>query len=79
MKVGNFTLTVDLGTVTIEALQSITFKVGKSKVTMTQTGIALEGLMLSHEATVQHDIKAVLTNVQGSGMATVKGGVVMIN
>jgi type VI secretion system secreted protein VgrG len=79
VKTGNFTLTVDLGTVTIEALQSITFKVGKSKVTMTQTGIALEGLMLSHEATVQHDIKAVLTNVQGSGMATVKGGVVMIN
>jgi type VI secretion system secreted protein VgrG len=79
VKTGNISIKVDLGTVTIEALQSITFKVGKSKVTMTQTGIAVEGVMLSHEASVQQDIKAPITNVSGTGMATVKGGVVMIN
>jgi type VI secretion system secreted protein VgrG len=76
---GNFSLTVDLGTVTIEALQSITFKVGKSKVTMTQTGIAVEGIMLSHEGSVQFSAKAPMVQINGDATTQVKGGVVMIN
>jgi type VI secretion system secreted protein VgrG len=76
---GNFSLTVDSGTVTIEAMQSITFKVGKSKVTMTQTGIAVEGIMLSHEGSVQFSAKAPMVQISGEATTQVKGGVVMIN
>jgi type VI secretion system secreted protein VgrG len=60
-------------TITLEAMQSITLKVGSSTIELTQTGITIDApLMLTMKGGVQ-------TTVEGGAMTTVKGGFVMIN
>jgi type VI secretion system secreted protein VgrG len=42
-------------------------------------GVTIKGMMISIEAQVQAEVKAVMTQVTGSAMLTEKGGIVMIN
>jgi type VI secretion system secreted protein VgrG len=76
---GNVTLKVDLGKVEIEAMQSITLKVGQSSVVIDQMGVTVKGLMVKSEAQIQNQTKGLMVQVEGSAMTTVKGGIVMIN
>ncbi|MFK7837100.1 MAG: type VI secretion system Vgr family protein [Sulfitobacter sp.] len=59
-------------TITMEAGQKITLKVGQSSIEITQTGITISGAM-----TVNVD--AINTTVQGSAALTLRGGLVKIN
>lgn len=79
VKTGNQTTKVSLGKSSTEAMQSIELKVGQNSVKIDQTGITLKGLMIKIEGTATAEMKSPLTTVDGSGMLTLKGGVVMIN
>jgi type VI secretion system secreted protein VgrG len=60
-------------------MQSIELKVGQSSIKIDQMGVTIKGMMISIEAQVQAEVKAVMTQVTGSAMLTEKGGIVMIN
>lgn len=72
VKMGNWTVKVNLGMVEIEAMQSITLKVGSSKIVVDQIGVTIEGTM------IKVDGKA-MTTVQAGAILTLKGGLTMIN
>lgn len=79
MKMGNVTVKCSLGKITMEAMQSITLKVGPSTLEITPAGITLKGILIKEEANAMHQVKAPLVMVDGQGMVMVKGGIVMIN
>jgi type VI secretion system secreted protein VgrG len=79
VKMGNYTLKTSLGAVTVEAMQSITLKVGASSVVIDQTGVTVKGMMVTSEAQVIQKVKGTMTQIEGAAMTTVKGGIVMIN
>jgi type VI secretion system secreted protein VgrG len=76
---GNYTLKTEAGEVTVEAMQSITLKVGTSSIVIDQTGVTVKGVMITSEAEAIQKIKGAMTEVEGEGLTTVKGGLVMIN
>jgi len=79
LKLGDVSLRVDVGSITMEALQSITLKVGQSSVTLDQTGVTVKGMMISITGQIQTEVKAVMTSVSGDAILTLKGGITMIN
>ena len=79
IKMGNQTNNIDLGKIETEAMQSIELKVGQSSIKIDQMGVTIKGMMIKIEAQVQAQVTAVMTQVNGDAMTTVKGGVVMIN
>lgn len=79
LKLGNLSIKCDLGAITLEAMQSITLKVGQSSVVVDQTGVTVKGLLLTSEAQVMNQMKSPMTQVNGDAMVIVKGALVMIN
>jgi type VI secretion system secreted protein VgrG len=79
IKMGNQTNKIDLGKIETEAMQSIELKVGQSSIKIDQMGVTIKGMMIKVEAQIQGEFKATMTQVSGSAMTTVKGGIVMIN
>jgi type VI secretion system secreted protein VgrG len=79
VKLGDISVKVDVGSITMEAMQSITLKVGQSSVKIDQTGVTIKGMMIKIEGQVQTSVKGLMTDVSGSAMLTLKGGVTMIN
>jgi type VI secretion system secreted protein VgrG len=76
---GNHEVKLSAGASSIEAMQSITFKVGGNSLTIDQTGVTIKGLMVSIQGQVQLELKSVMTTVNGDGMLTLKGGITMVN
>ena len=79
LKLGNYSLKADAGKITIEAMQSITLKVGQSSIMIDQMGVQIKGMMIGIDAKVQLDAKGLMTNVKGDAMVMIKGGITMIN
>jgi type VI secretion system secreted protein VgrG len=79
VKMGNITQKADLGAVTVEAMQSITFKVGASSVKIDQMGVTIKGMMVKIQGDVMLDMKGLMTTVKGDAMLTLKGAITMIN
>jgi type VI secretion system secreted protein VgrG len=64
---------------TTTAIQSIELKVGSSSIKLDPSGVTIKGLMITVDASVQGVFKSLMTQVEGSAMTQVKGGIVMIN
>lgn len=79
LKMGNFSLKCSLGAVTVEAMQSITLKVGANSVVVDQSGVTIKGIMVTVQGTAMTEVKAPMTQVKGDAMVIVQGGLVMIN
>jgi type VI secretion system secreted protein VgrG len=79
IQAGNQTTKVLTGSITTEAMQSITLKVGANSIVINQSGITLNGLMITIQGQVEVQVAAPMTTVTGSGMMKVTGGIVMIN
>lgn len=79
VKLGKYTVDA-MGAITIESKKSISLKVGGSTVKLDMMGITLE-IGASKVTLQQHGVtvKGIMTEVNGSAMAKLKGGVVMIN
>lgn len=72
VKMGDIKFKADMGAVTIEAMKSITLKVGQNKIEISQTGIKIDGMMINTKSKLT-------TEIDGGVMTTVKGTFVMIN
>jgi type VI secretion system secreted protein VgrG len=75
---GNLSTKLDMGSSSLEAMQSIELKVGQNSLTIDQTGIKLSGMQIQIEGQLSAQLKGAMTTVQGSGMLTLNGGVTMI-
>ena len=76
---GNYSVKVDKGTVTIDAKQSITLKVGSSTIVMTPSSITLSAQTITSHARGINSVSAPNVEVHGDAMTTITGGVVKIN
>ncbi|UPY37742.1 type VI secretion system tip protein TssI/VgrG [Sediminicoccus sp. KRV36] len=79
VKMGNITTKASLGKIEIEAMQSITLKVGMSKIHMTPTSISIESLQIDVKATLALNTQGLLATHKADAIMTVKGGLVLIN
>lgn len=79
IKMGDMTVKCSLGSITLEAMQKITLKVGGNSLVIDQSGITLEGIMITDKAKAMHKTESPMVQVDGQGMVIVKGGLVMIN
>ena len=52
IKTGNQSTKLDLGASTLEAMQSITLKVGQNSIVITQAGITIKGLLIAIEGSI---------------------------
>ena len=78
LKMGNISVKCDLGAITMEAMQSITLKVGQSSIKIDQTGITMSGMMIKIDGQVQTQVTGLMTQVQGTAMLQLGGGIVML-
>jgi len=76
---GNVTIKASAGKVSIEATTALELKVGASTVKLDQSGVQIAGTMVKVEGQATTQIKAPMTQVNGDGMLTLKGGVTMVN
>ena len=79
VKMGDLSIDVDMGKITVTAMQSIEFKCGGSTIKMDPQSINIKSPMITVQADIKADVKSPLTTVSGDMMLTLKGGVVMIN
>ena len=79
IKMGNLTVKANMGKVDIEAMQSITLKVGTSSIKLDPSGVTIKGLMVKVKAEAMLEAKSPMSNVEGSGLLILKGGMTMIN
>lgn len=76
---GNYSLKTDMGSIAVEAMQQIQLKVGSNSIKIDQTGVTIDALMVTITAQTMLQAKGLMTDVEGSAMTTLKGGIVMIN
>lgn len=92
---GNIAIKASAGKISVEAAQeislkvggnsivigpaAITLKVGGNSIELNPSGVTIKGTILSCEAQATATLKGAITQVNGSGMVQVQGGVVMIN
>ena len=85
---GDDTLTVDMGdlkvkaskgAIAMEAMMSITLKVGQNVVTIDQKGVTVTGMVVTVEGKTKTEVKAPMTDVKGDAMLTLKGALMQLN
>ncbi|GJD50494.1 Actin cross-linking toxin VgrG1 [Methylobacterium crusticola] len=76
---GNALHQCEAGSITLEAAQSITLKVGENTIVVNQTGITLTAIQITLKADAKIQANGAMVNVDGSGMVQVTGGLVTIN
>jgi type VI secretion system secreted protein VgrG len=86
-KTGNITVEAKAGKITLKAPQAIDLICGGSSIKMTPFQIELKSMMIKNDAQMNFEAKAglmskvesLMTQVEGSAMTVVKGGIVLIN
>lgn len=79
VSLGNITEKASLGKIDIEAMQSITLKVGGSKIVIDQMGVTIEGMTIKIDAKLMLETKGVMSKHEASALQIIKGALVMIN
>jgi len=76
---GNATYDIQQGTCTIQAMQSITLKVGETSIKLTPTGVTIQAQMIKIQASGMLQSQGGFHKVTGSSMLEMSGGMVKIN
>ena len=79
VKKGDYSLKCDMGKIEIEAMKSITLKVGTSKILIDQKGVTITGNMLKFDATAVASLEGPMVKVSADSICTVDGTPVLIN
>ncbi len=73
-------ITIDAGTtIAIQAPASITLTCGESEIKLEPMKITIKTVMLETQAKMSHKSQALMTEIKGDAMLTLKGGITMIN
>lgn len=64
---------------TLESMQSIELKVGGNKITLSTSGISINGTMIKIEGSGSAEMKAAMVKVEGSGTVEMKGAMATIS
>jgi type VI secretion system secreted protein VgrG len=75
---GDRNIEVSLGSSTLEAMQKITLRVGSSSITIDQTSITLQAMMINIKGDLSVQVEGTTTQITGSATLTLHGGVTMI-
>ncbi|WP_237932232.1 type VI secretion system Vgr family protein [Buttiauxella sp. S19-1] len=83
---GNYDLKVTGGSgniktdkaLTLESTQSIELKVGGNKISLSASGISINGTMIKIEGSGTTELKGAMTTLSGSGMTQISGGIINI-
>lgn len=83
---GNYSLKVAGGSgslktdkaLTLESTQSIELKVGSNKISLSASGISINGMTVKIEGSGTAELKSAMTTVSGSGMTQISGGIINI-
>jgi type VI secretion system secreted protein VgrG len=76
---GDIVIKTTAGAVSVEALKSLTLKVGQSTVTLDQSGVTIKGMMVKVEGQLMTNLKGTLLQFDADGMLKAAGGVMMLN
>jgi type VI secretion system secreted protein VgrG len=76
---GNLTIQVAQGKATVTAMQSIELTVGSNSIRIDQTGITLNGIIISVMGVASVSIDAPMTSLSGDATVAITGGLVEIN
>jgi type VI secretion system secreted protein VgrG len=76
---GDLTIQVSQGKATVTAMQSIELTVGSNSIRIDQTGVTINGLLISVNGTGSVSIGAPMTSVSGDATVSITGGLVEIN
>lgn len=74
-----YTIKSETDSVKISAAVSIELTVGANSIKIDNSGVAINGTMVKVAGSAMIDLDAPMTKMSGSGMLTLKGGIVMIN
>jgi type VI secretion system secreted protein VgrG len=78
ISMGNQTTQVSLGSSSTQAMQSITLTVGENSITIDQTGITLQGMMINIQGQIQTQVQGTMVQISGDAMTQISGGITMI-
>jgi type VI secretion system secreted protein VgrG len=67
------------GNITVKALNTIKLVVGANSIEISQEGVTISAMKVSVKGQAMVQVQAPMTQVNGDGMLTLKGGVVMVN
>lgn len=79
ISVGNQTIDIPAGQCEITAAKKIVLTVGSSSIEITPTGIVLSSTQISLNADMKAAVKATTTEISGSAMVKVDGGIIKLN
>jgi type VI secretion system secreted protein VgrG len=79
VSLGNYSLKTSAGKITVEAMQSIELKVMGSSIKIDPVGVTIKGPIIKIEGTGMAQLKAPMSQLEGSALMIVKGGLTMIN
>jgi type VI secretion system secreted protein VgrG len=79
VKMGNISTKASLGKIDVEAMQSITLKVGQNTVTIDQTGVTIDALTITVKGKIMVKTEAPMIQENATAMMVIKGGIVTIN
>lgn len=76
---GNQTIDIPAGECKITAAKKIVLTVGGSSIEITPTGIVLKSTQITVDAQMKAEVKGTTTEVSGSAMVKVEGGIIKLN
>jgi type VI secretion system secreted protein VgrG len=79
LDMGNHSLNCDLGSISMEAMQSITLTVGANSITIDQTGVTINGMMITVSADISISESAMMIQSSAEAMMQIQGAITMIN
>jgi type VI secretion system secreted protein VgrG len=75
---GNITVTVSAGSISYSAMQNITFKVGENSLSISPSGITLNGMQIGLTATASAQVSGATVSISGQGEVSVSAPAIMI-
>lgn len=78
IQTGDRSIHVNLGSSSLEAMQTITLKVGMSSITIDQTSITLSAMNINIQGQMTVNVQGMMTTVTGSAVLTLGGGLLVI-
>jgi type VI secretion system secreted protein VgrG len=79
LDLGNQSTNCDLGAISMEAMQSITLTVGDNSIMIDQTGVTINGMMITVNAEVSLSESAMMIQSTAEAMMQITGAITMIN